>query len=60
MQTNGNAKFRIAELVDTSIDNTTPMAYTYRMLIVETSVFTRRIGDCMSDAVVEEWLHEEK
>ena len=36
------------------------MAYTYRMLIVETSVFTRRIGDCMSDAVVEEWLHEEK
>ncbi|HQN01842.1 MAG TPA: type II toxin-antitoxin system RelE/ParE family toxin [Candidatus Hydrogenedentes bacterium] len=37
------------KLADTSIDNTTPMTYTYRMLIVETSVFTRRIGDCMSD-----------
>lgn len=39
------------------VDENTPTAYTYLLLIVETSVFTRRIGDCMSD---EEWLHEEE
>jgi mRNA-degrading endonuclease RelE of RelBE toxin-antitoxin system len=36
------------------LDENTPMAYSTAMLILETSVFTKRISDCMSEDVYRE------
>jgi mRNA-degrading endonuclease RelE of RelBE toxin-antitoxin system len=36
------------------LDENTPMAYSSLMLILETTVFTKRISDCMSENVYRE------